>query len=109
MDWDNIVFLICVIGIFLSGFYAGNLRRDIKETVNPVDIDYNNDGLINCKDIQREIYQCYRGKNYYVQNCRTDNKTEAHAWVKVFINYIPMVDGIDTCKECITDVYGRCI
>ena len=73
------------------------------------DVDYNDDGKINCKDIQMQVYQCYKGKKYYVQNCRSENSTDAHAWVKVWINYIPLVDGIDTCKDCITDVYGDCI
>ena len=109
MNLDTLIFTLFLIGIFISGYYLGDIRRDIKETVNPTDIDYNNDGKINCKDIQMEVYQCYKGNNYYVQNCRSSNETFAHAWVKVWINYIPMTNGINTCKECITDVYGRCI
>lgn len=109
MDWTDILFIFFLIVLFMCGFYFGNLRRDIKETVNPTEIDYNNDGLINCKDIQREVSQCYKGKGYYVQNCRTTNKTDAHAWVKVWIKYIQLINGTDECKECITDVYGECI
>ena len=105
----DIIFFMFLISIFISGYFTGQLKREIQETIYLTDIDYNNDGKINCKDIQMEIYQCYKGKNYYVQNCRTDNSTDAHAWVKVWINYIPFEGNYtNECKDCVTDSYGKC-
>jgi len=88
----------------------GTLIEDYDNLLNEISYqDVNCDGTINCVDIAQTVYQCFKDKNYYVETCKQWDKENAHAFVKVWVNYMPSQMENIKCEPCLMDSYGRCI